>query len=189
VTGGGAGGAAHWHRRRRWNRRTVAAPDHTLGRLETGERDHLFDVGGAVESDDRRLAQHRLDTAQRSNRVVTDGRSRARPDVGGQPDPFPDRKRGRRLLLRARRTSGLGAWRRPRHGGRDDHGDLLVVLVLVVLVILVIGHDLDVLDGVHLDHVVDDLGVNDLGIDDLLRLVRCGRRGRFAVVGGASGHV
>jgi hypothetical protein len=189
VRGGGAGGPADRHRRRGRDWRAVTSADDALGGLEAGEGHHLLDVRGAIEPHDRRLAEHGLDPAQRADRVIPNRSARARPDVGGESHPLADRERGWGLLFGARWTSRLRPWGRPGDDHRCDDGHLLLlVLVLVVLVLIV--DDLDVLDSIHLDHVINHLGVDDL-LDGrrLLGLVLGGGGGWRAVVGGASGHM
>jgi hypothetical protein len=190
-----SGGAAHGHRRRRRNRRSVAASDHSLGRLEAGEGHHLLDVGGPVEAHDRGLAEYGFDAPQRTDGVVTDGRPRSRADVGRQPNPLTDRERGRRLLLGAGRTPWLRAWRGPDNCHWSHDSDLFVLfIVVVVLIVVVIHDDLDILDRVRFNHVVGNLGVDDVRVSHLVeggRLLRFlhGRGCLYAVVGCASGHI
>ncbi len=76
------------------------------------------------------------------------------------------------------RAARLGSRGRAGDDDGGDHGDLLVV-VLVVVVVIVVDDDLDVLDGIDLDHVLDHLGVDDL--------VDGGRLLRFVLGGAAMG--
>jgi hypothetical protein len=194
VGGCGAGGPAQRHRGCGGHRRAVPASDHPLGRLEAGEGHDLLDVGRTIEADDRCLAQHRLDPAERADRVVPDGRSRPWPYVRGQTHPLADGEGRRRLLFCARRPPRLGTRGGPGNDdGRDDGHLLVVVLLLVVIIVVVlvvvIDHHLDVVGGIHLDDVVDHLRVGGLlGGRRLLRFVRGGRL-CVVVVGCASGHM
>jgi hypothetical protein len=184
VSGCRARGSPDRHRRRRWNRRAVAATDDALRGLEAREGDDLLGVRGAIESHDRGLAEHGLDAAQRPHGVVADRGAGPWPRVRGQPDALADGKRRRGLLLGAGGTPGLRTRRRP--GGSDwcrDLGLLLVFLLLLLIIIVFIvddDHNLVVLHDVDLDDVLDDIGLDDL--------VKGCRSLRF-LVGGANGRV
>ena len=143
-----------------------------------------------VEPDDRGLAQHRLDNAGGSDRVVTDRRPGPRPCVLGQDHPLPHSE-GRRRLLPSARRAARGRRGSRRRGGDHDHGDrrdvvLLVVVFVLVLVILVIDLD-DVGDDLDLD--VDLLGIVEISFSLLSRgcvgFVLIGVGGG---VGGLCGH-
>ncbi len=159
--------------------------DHQLGQfgvafrrlrgLEAREGDDLLGVRVPVESNDRRLAQDRLDNASRADRVVADRGTGAGPGVRGEDHALADAEGWRRLLACAGWASGCRRWtghRRDDHRSRD-RDDLLLVVIVVVIVDLDDDPDLDLdlvgvvqFDGVSLEHLGDrDVRFFLIGVD------------------------
>jgi hypothetical protein len=141
-----------------------------LGRLETREGDDLLGVRMPVETNDRGLAQHRLDDSPGADRVVPDRCSRARAGVRREDYALADTEWWRGLLARPRRSPGgrrrTRGWRCDHHRRGYRHDDLL----LIVLVDLDDNPDLDrdvigVVGIVQLDRVtLRHLGGRGLGL-------------------------
>jgi hypothetical protein len=131
-----------------------------------------------LETNDRRLAEYRLDDAPSADRVITDGGAGPRPGVRDQDDPLADAERWGRLLTSSRGPPGCRrGTRRGRNHDRHHGGNDLVLLILIVLVVIDDGNDSN------LD--IDLLGVvqfDGITLEDLRR--GCFGLVRFGVDGG-----
>jgi hypothetical protein len=133
-----------------------------------------------VESNDRGLAQHRLDDSPRADRVVPDRSTRAGARVRREDHALADTKGWRGLLARTGRPPGCR--RRTRCGCDDDRHDNRDDLLLLIVVILIVVVDLD-------DNSDLDLDVVAVVQFDCVTLRRLGGRGLRVFVIGFDGGV